>query len=230
MTRGTIRTLLRKKLNEDVADQWSEDVLSELIDAAYGLVQAEIRRLDPQGLVFWSYADIVSGTQYYEKPAGTWGQVSIRLKDAITLAYGDTPLQRIDYDLALKQTTTSTPFYFERGRYIGLVPIPSASITQGIEFQHVPTETLALDTDTPQINVSYHYAIVLEAAIMAKDDTTEDVARLRASRDELYSRMALAYPTAMDQNQVLRPDVEMLRRGGRLRRVLRGVDSGPFSG
>lgn len=172
MTRASIRTLLRRRLNEVVADNWSDDVLNTLIDLAYALVLKQVRKVDPEAVLFWDYRDTAVATSWYEKPAGTRGPVEVGLKTSVA----DTdwsPLVRKPYWLA-RDWTGSERVYCHRGTYIGIFPATDLAITQGIQFIHAPTDTLAVDTDVPKVETTLHYAIVVWATLLAKGESPED--------------------------------------------------------
>ncbi len=171
MTLATIRFLLRRRLNEVIADNWDDSTLDTLINLAYALVQKQVRKVDPEALIFWDYRDTVAGTNWYEKPSGTRGPVEVGLKRAAS----DTDwaaLVRKPYWVA--RDWTGETIYCHRGTYIGIFPAPTVAVTAGIQFIHVPTDTLAVDSDFPKIEQTLHYAIVLWAALIAKGESPED--------------------------------------------------------
>jgi hypothetical protein len=223
VNRSTIRTLLRRNIQETAEDNWSDTVLNELINVAYGLVRKEVRRVDREALVAWDLADIVSGTQFYEKPSGTWGPLEINLLDGGEYK----PIRRVDYDLTRPNTFSSNSFaptfsntvWFHRGKYIGLYPIPTESITDGIQFVHSNAEMLADDNDVPSIHVDLHYAIVLWATILAKGETKEDLQSVRASLQAILGDIGLYYGRDESEMEAIRPQVEGTRRGGINQRI-----------
>lgn len=173
MTRATIRTMLRRRLNETVADNWDDSTLNTLIDLAYALVLKQVRKVDPEAVLFWDYRNTVAGTTWYEKPAGTRGPVEVGLKSLAT----DTdwsPLKRAPYFIARDNVDASETVYCHRGAYIGIFPAPTVSVTNGIQFIHAPTDTIPTDTDVPKLENTLHYAIVLWASLIAKGESPED--------------------------------------------------------
>jgi hypothetical protein len=172
MTRGTIRTLVRRRLNEEVADNWDDTTLDTLINLAYALILKQVRKVDPEAVLFWDYRNSVAGTSWYKKPSGTRGPVEVGLK--ATSADTDwTALKRVPYHIARDHTGSDT-VYCHRGEYIGIFPAPSASVTSGIQFLHAPTDTLATDSEVPKLEQTLHYAIVLWATLLAKGESPED--------------------------------------------------------
>lgn len=170
MTRATIRTLLRRRLNEQTADNWDDDVLNTFIDLAYALVLKQVRKVDPEAVLAWDTRDTVAGTNWYEKPAGTRGPVEVGLKS--TAADTDwTPLKRVPYWIA--RDWTGDTVYCHRGNYIGIFPAPDTAVTDGIQFIHAPVDTMAVDTDVPKVETTLHYAIVVWASLIAKGESPE---------------------------------------------------------
>lgn len=150
---------------------WSDDVVNTVIDVGYALVLKQVRKVDPEAVVFWDIRNTVAGTKWYAKPSGTRGPVEVGLK--ATVADTDwTPLTRKPYHIA--RDWTDGTVYCHRGEYIGIFPAPSVSVTGGLQFIHAPTDTLAVDTDVPRLEVSLHYAIVLWTALILKGESPED--------------------------------------------------------
>jgi hypothetical protein len=203
VTRATIRTLLRRRLNEQTADNWDDSTLNTLIDLAYALILKQVRKVDPEAVLFWDYRNTVAGTVWYEKPAGTRGPVEIGLKQLSTDTDW-TALKRKPYFLARDWTDALETVYCHRGTYIGIFPAPSVSVTNGIQFIHAPTDTLALDTDTPKLEASLHYAIALWASLIAKGESpeadTKDAAELQRILGDIpqdYGSPDLGQPVAL---------------------------------
>jgi hypothetical protein len=223
MNRGTMRTLLRRRINEPIADDWDDNTLNSLLDVAYALVLKQVRKVDPEALIAWEYRDTVAGVSWYEKPSGTRGPVEVAVK-ASASATDWTALLRKPYYLA--KTYTSEQVYCHRGRYIGLFPAPTTSVTQGIQFLHVPTDSLALDTDVPKIEESLQYGVVVWASLLAKGESpeadTKDAAELQRILGDIPSDYGqIDYGQAL----ALSPDVSDARaRYGSLAR--NDIDTG----
>lgn len=158
---------------EQTADQWDDSTLNTLLDLSYALILKQVRKIDPEALLFWDYRNTVAGTFFYEKPSGTRGPVEIGLK-ATTTATDWTPLIRKPYYIARDWTNAEERVYCHRGVYIGIFPAPTVSVTNGIQFIHAPTDTMAVDTDTPKIEQTLHYGVVLWASLIAKGESPED--------------------------------------------------------
>lgn len=214
MTRATIRTLLRRRLNEAVADAWDDSTLNTLIDLAYALILKQVRKVDPESLIFWDYRDTIAGTTWYEKPSGTRGPVEVGLKS--TSADTDwSPLPRRPYHVARSVTSTDEVVYCHRGTYIGIFPAPSVSVVQGIQFLHAPTDSLAVDTDVPKLETTLHYAIVLWAALIAKGESPESDSKDAAELQRIVGDIPADYGmNDLGQSMALSPDVADARSTG----------------
>jgi hypothetical protein len=212
VTRATIRTLLRRRLNEQSADTWDDSTLNTLVDLAYALVLKQVRKVDPEALVFWDYRNSVAGANWYEKPSGTRGPVEVGLKS--TAADTDwTALKRKPYYLA--RDWVDGTVYCHRGTYIGIFPAPTASVTQGIQFLHAPTDSLAVDTDVPKLETTLHYAIVLWAALIAKGESPESDAKDAAELQRIIGDIPQDYGSPdLGQPMLLSPDVADARATG----------------
>lgn len=173
MNRSTIRTLLRRRINEVVADNWDDSTLNTFIDLAYALVLKQVRKVDPEALLFWDTRNTVAGTSWYAKPSGTRGPIEVGLKKT-SADTGWQELRRKPYHIAKGWTDTDSPVYCHVGEYVGIFPAPANSVTGGLQMIHAPTDTLATDSDFPKLENTLHYAIVLWAALIAKGESPED--------------------------------------------------------
>lgn len=200
MNRGTMRTLLRRRLLEPTTDQWDDSTLNDLLNVSLGLVRKQVRKVDPEFDIRWEYRDTVAGISFYEKPSGTRGAIEVGLKKAAADADWS-PLRRVAYHIARTYTSEAEMVYCHRGAYIGLFPAPSTSVVSGIQFLHAPTESLAADTDVPRLEESLQYATVCWAALLAKGESPEDdgkdareLARLLGDIPSDYGSIDLSQP------------------------------------
>lgn len=190
VTRATIRLLARRRLNEVEADNWDDDILNTFINIAYAMVLKQVRRVDPEAVLFWDYRDTVAGTVWYAKPSGTRGPVEVGFK-ASASDTDWTPLTRKPYHIARDHTDAAETVYCHRGQYIGIFPAPAVSVTQGIQFLHAPTDSLAVDTDVPKLEETLQYAVAIWTALIAKGESpegdTKDAAELKRILDGIPS-------------------------------------------
>ena len=202
MNLGTMRALLRRRLQEQIADNWDDDTLNVMLNLSYALILKQVRKADPEALLFWDYRNTQVNVTWYEKPAGTRGPIEVGLKSAASDTDW-TPLTRKPYYLA--RDWTGETVYCHRGNFIGIFPAPTVSVTQGIQFIHAPTDTLAVDTDFPKIEQTLHYAIVLWATLIAKGESPEsddkdakELARLIGDIPFDYGSPDLGQPMQLD--------------------------------
>jgi hypothetical protein len=167
-----MRTYLRRRLNEQTEDDWDNDILNEFLNIAVASIHKQIRKVDPEHLLYWEYRDTVAGTSWYEKPEGTRGVVFVGLKGtAAATTY--TRLERRSHHVAREITGDEEAVYCHRGEYIGIFPAPTTAVTNGIELIHAPTPELSADTDVPKLEVTLQYAAVCWAALIAKGESPE---------------------------------------------------------
>jgi len=197
-----MRALLRRRLQEQIADNWDDDTLNVMLNLSYALILKQVRKADPEALLFWDYRNTQVNVTWYEKPAGTRGPIEVGLKSAASDTDW-TPLTRKPYYLA--RDWTGETVYCHRGNFIGIFPAPTVSVTQGIQFIHAPTDTLAVDTDFPKIEQTLHYAIVLWATLIAKGESPEsddkdakELARLIGDIPFDYGSPDLGQPMQLD--------------------------------
>lgn len=208
MTFGTILTLLRRRLMEDVADQWDDNTLNTFINLAYALVQRMVRKIDPEAMLFWDYRSSVATIHWYEKPAGTRGPVEVALKK--TSADTDwKPLRRAPYYLARDWTNADDTVYCHRGAYIGIFPAPSTSVTNGIQFIHAPTDSMSAAADVPKLETTLHYAIVLWAALIAKGESPEDDSKDAKELARILDGIPADYGMGLDLGQPVQVNVDV---------------------
>jgi len=203
MTRGTIRTLLRRRLNETVADNWQNSDLDTFINIAYALVAKAVRKVDPEAMLFWEQRNTVAGVVWYEKPAGSRGPAEVGLK-SLSTDTDWTPLTRKPYFLARDYTDAAETVYCHRGRFLGIFPAPAVSVTGGLQLIHAPTDTLAADSDVPKLEETLQYGIALWAALIAKGENpegdTKDAVELKRILDGIpddYGSPDLSQPSLL---------------------------------
>ena len=225
MNRGAMRTLLRRRVNEPVEDQFSDSFLNEVLNLGLALVRKQARKVDPEFDIRWEYRDTVAGTTWYEKPSGTRGSIEIGVKKSASDTDW-TALTRKPYHIAKTYTSDTEMVYCHRGVYIGLFPAPSESIADGIQFLHAPTETLADDTDISRLEESLQLAAVCWAALLAKGESPEDDSKDAKELARLLGDIPSDYGTLdLSQPMLMQPDVADAR-GMFGRRVPNDIDVG----
>lgn len=225
MNLSDIRDLTRRRLNDQPGDNWDDATLLAYINLAYANIQKQIRKVDPEFLVFWDTRATVAGTSWYEKPSQTRGIIEVGLKTSA--ADTDwTALTRKPYYIARDNTDVSEVVYCHRGLYIGIFPAPTVSVSSGLQILHLPTDQLAVDTDVPKVELSLHYAIAVWATLIAKGENPESDAKDALELARLLADIPLDYATNdLSQPMLLNPDVSDARaRGTQLWNSSPGVD------
>lgn len=221
MTRATIRTILRRHIN-DVGDangdgvQWSDEELNEVIDTAYQLVTKEVRKIDPEAHLSWDYADIVSGRSWYDMPE-TFGLSHVAILDTSSGLY--IPIKQKKYEdigphqfwsgAVIVSGATSIldqTYYTIRGQFIGIFPTPSVSITDGLELVHFPIKALTEDCETPIIKSPLHICIAWWAKLILLGDTDGNSQETRVRLQEVLGDIAGWYNQATNASEKLSPE------------------------
>jgi hypothetical protein len=188
------------------AVDWTDDNLNDLINTAYALIAKQIRKVDPEAIIHWEYRDTVAGTNWYEKPEGTRGPVFVGLKGT-SAATSYAELRRAPYHIARDETNADETVYCHKGRYIGIFPAPTASVTDGLEFMHAPTPELSDDTDVPEIEETLQYGIVCWAAMLALGESPESDVKHADELRRILAEIPDDYGSAeLGQALLLQPD------------------------
>src|SRR5688572_32602042 len=134
MNRGTIRTMLRRQVKDTASVQFpTNSELDEVINMAYGLVQKEIRKVDPEAHLFWDTLNLDAGVNWYPLPS-SFSLQRVGVKSAAS----DTLFKKLEYKRYddLVEISGATQYYSIRGQWVGIFPAPSTSITNGLELVH----------------------------------------------------------------------------------------------
>jgi len=203
MNRGTINTLTRRQLMEESPQNWTDDILHDLENVAYHVVQKEIMKVDPEAFLEWVRRDIEAGKSDYPRPEGSWWPNQVRLKDETTGKYDR--LHYKPFDVA--ETWTDDPVWSRRGVYVFIFPEPTATISAGLELINVPTLTLAVDTDIPKIPLGLHMAIVYLTKILALGETYQNYDRDVAMVEKIMGDIGTYYSQDGGEGWKLTPDI-----------------------
>jgi hypothetical protein len=212
-----MRTVLRRRLNEPVAGNWSDADLNDLLNTALVKVQADIMKVSPLAFVNIWHQDVVAAQEFYDKPVGLQYEYLVRLKDTTSGLYFQ--IRNGDYyALVSRNLTLGTPpqnfnsivpetKYAHLGRHFAISPIPGVSVTAGLETIGVPTLSMALDTDVPEINLALHMLPVLWAHIFARGETQEPLVQTLAVIDRLEALIPDFYRQSAGDPVTLQPDI-----------------------
>jgi hypothetical protein len=169
----------------------------------------------------WQTCDVAVDQRYYAKPVSIHYEVQFAYSsDPSTNAY--LPLKREDWqkirefeskvargdDITLAgQGSRQSNNYASVGRYWYLGWTPDVAVSAGLEATFVPVLSMAADSDVPHIHLNLHYGIVLDAVIMALEETPEDTARYEKHRDRIAGKIAIYYRKSASGAEMLRPNL-----------------------
>src|SRR5574341_565861 len=202
MTRTSMRTLLRRWVNDVDGVEWSDTECNEALNESYYERQAEVQAVDPEAIIFWDTMNSTSGTNWYPLPP-TFGIISVGLKGSSS----DTTFTKLDHQIYddIKDMSGTTNYYTRRGEWLGIFPAPSASVTSGIELQHRPIHTLTVDSDEPKLKLPLHRAIVLGAKLFLLGDNNEKSDEDEKKLDRLLANISKWYGQDYDQPVSITP-------------------------
>lgn len=199
-----MRTLLRRRLNEVLADNWQDEDLNDVLNLALHRVQKRILTIEPEAFLYIANAPITINQEFIAKPVGMWYEKEVRLLDTATGLYGE--IDRLPYHTA-KTLTSGDTAYAHFGRFFAIRPIPAASILAGLQVLYVPTLTMAVDSDVPDVNLGLHDAIVKAALLTLLPETGEAYKEVKEQYEEDMGDVHLYYRMSASANQQLEPVV-----------------------
>jgi len=191
MIRSTIHTLVRKRLNEASADQWSDADVNTGVDVGYQHVENIILQSDPDAFIKVDRADLVNAQHEYAKPASLINALELSVLDSSTSKYD--VIEKASYHDVRDRVASEDYQWAHYGRYFYLGPAPDAALTSGLQVKYVPALVLSLDTSVPQISQNYHMAIVLSAVIVLVGETADGVEKFITEREYLFGQLRMTY-------------------------------------
>lgn len=217
MNRGGMRDMLRRILMEDSADNWTDTELNEILNLALQSWQDYVLAVDPDAFLQWDYADLTVDERYYPKPVGMRSEVELGYKGDTSWTdykplelYGYQSLRRGIVGTRRESDTDPIPTepsgkYAHAGDFFFLGWNPAATVSEGLEVSYVPHLTMAVDSDVPDLAIGLHYGVVVEAAIMALDETPEPTEKLEKKRDRLVNKIGLYYRKSQASGDHIHP-------------------------
>lgn len=215
MTRGTIRTLLRRQIRDTDSVQWTDNnELDDVINIAYSYVQKEIRKSFPEAHIFWDYINTTAAESWYPLPQ-TFGLIQVGMKaNASDTSYATLPGPKRYRDIGPKNVWSggviiaqpsdlSQTYYTIRGQFIGIFPAPPTAITSGIQILHNPIMALSADTEVPRIKTPLHMAILWWSKLILLGDTDETASETRARLNEIVTDIPFWYDQQLGEPEQL---------------------------
>ena len=197
MNLSTMRTILRRRVNEKTADKWQDADLDVLLNEALKKVQKRYATVEPNAYVevytySLTYAAQVLNGGFWDLPAGTWRILEISRYDASSGKYVAIGKREYDVtrgDLVNGLTGESDGLVYARvGRYVHYAPLlTSSSAAIPMRMVIVGTATMTGDSAVPPLPLPLHYPIILQAQILAWGETHEDS---KSVREELELEFA----------------------------------------
>jgi hypothetical protein len=173
VTRGTMRTLLRRRRKDVAAINWTDSELNELLNEAAGYVQKEVMKVDPTAFLKITRQHIKADVDRYAKPQGIWSLLDVAKKDTSTGRYVSlgTPVDFLTIR-GLQASTGSTATRFALfGEEILIGPTPDSDLDDGLEWVWVSSATMSEDDDVLGLHIALHQAVVLRAEILLAPET-----------------------------------------------------------
>jgi hypothetical protein len=177
VTRGTMRTLLRRRLNEQTADNWEDTELNDLLNDALLQVQKYVLKVNPEAAIYVDTAHVVADQELYAWPQGFLYEIEVAILDTASNEYEE--IDRASWSQTRRREDGATTQYAHHGRHFGLSPVPETSVSAGIRLRWVPSLEMADDADVPEVIPTLHPAIVLWAQKFALGETGDALDELR---------------------------------------------------
>jgi hypothetical protein len=172
-----MRSMLRRRLQESTAKQWSDANLNTYLNFGLQFMQQAIMQVSPEEFLYISTADHVADDDLIPKPYGLMLIKRVQSQYAADASYTDALRARndeIDALVTADLDAYSTYYrYAEFGRHIRIWPTPESNNSAGMRLSWVPTLTMAVDADVPDVHLSLHEGIVYRAHEIALADTDE---------------------------------------------------------
>ena len=215
MNLSTMRGILRRRVNERTANKWSDAELDELLNEALKLIQKRYATVDPNVYIevyTWtlSYAGQVANSGFWELPAGTWRVLEISRLDTTSGKY--VSLETRHFDVTRGDLVTglggdypSGLIYSRIGRFLHFAPLlTSSSPSVTLRIIIVGTAAMTDPNDVPPIPLPLHYAIILQAQILAWGESHEDS---KPVVEELERQLGDIYTLVDNSGESVRPSI-----------------------
>ena len=187
--------VLRRRLQEDVADNWTDEELHELINEAYFWVQQRYYQVNPESVIHIDKTTLEINKSIYPFPRGLLAVKEMGYLDTTDpLGYRDLGPSRpfwINRTAAVNRTVTSELISWSvLGRHFTIFPKPPATIPDAIQLIWTGMLGLANPNDVPEIPFN-HMSIVAKAQKMAYAETGDSTKELDSEISDYLSGMHL---------------------------------------
>lgn len=206
MTRGEMRTLLRKRIQEVSADQWTDSDLNSLLNVALSRIQTLVMKVHPDAFLYRYYRNIEANNEFYGWPAGLLFVVSVETKTSASGSYKRRrPMKYVD--TLDTPASSAEPRYARVADFLVHSPTPTENISQGIRIWGVPTLTMAADSDVPAVVLPLHIAAVYWAQVFAVGETKEVIKVVKEELAAIISDIPQWYHVSGDEPATLDIDL-----------------------
>ena len=199
-----MRNLLRRRLHETTADNWTDADLNALLDSALALVQTRVMEVSEDAFMQIVTGPLVADNEWYPLPDGFWYELEVGIKSSAT-ATTFTTIARGSFEGNRNRNSTLDRMYEIKGRFITFQAAPDYSHTTGYQLLFVPTLSLGADDTVPALHQALHVAIPLLAHRLALGETEEATTEVEGVLKEILDRIPLYYRRGGEGRQV-RPD------------------------
>ncbi len=216
MTLGTMVADLKKRVGPGV--EVTDDALAQWVNNNYMYMVDEIVKVDPDHFTTPATADIVAGQQEYDLPSdfdkaivvnvlveGTWVRAT-----PLPIGLGDAPVAN---DPTSLNASESSPVYYIQEGKIGLFPLPSASVDEGLQVWYVYTPEEMEDDDEPAFSAKYH-ALATMGAYADYLDQNDEHGPADATRNRFERRVESMVETIDDSDLDSPKSVVVTHTGG----------------
>ena len=175
MIRSQMRTRLRRRLLEDVADRFNDvDDLNPFLDLGVQEVQKRLLAIEPEATKTRDGGDLVAGQDFYALPPDLW-----RLMKLETSADGVT-YSKVTRITDRQADAGDVGFVLWSRSYVRLNPAPTANVVNGLRITHISGMRMPTDATVCPLPDDLHMLAVKCAHKLALADLGEPTDRLDA--------------------------------------------------
>lgn len=206
MTKGQMRELLRRRLQEEIAENFDDDELDNLLNIGLHRVQLAIKRAHPDASLHRAVANIENGVDLYDFPPGFISEYLVETRDSTSSAYGK--IKRVNFRDTIDRASGSETVYARTGKWIRISPTPTENVTNGLRIWFVPTLSMSADSDVPDIPLVLHEGPVIWANKVALDETGEASKEVSAEWAEFIQLIMETYNVTDADPQYISLDID----------------------
>ena len=218
-----MRTIFLRMMQDVSQSEWTTPEANTMLNEGLRAFANTVLEVDDEAFIKWSNADIVMNERYYPKPSDMKWEVEFGYKapgsvDYVPLMLGPgfqylrgEQTGRASGSLVLPAERNLTGQYAHAGRFFFLGWTPDANVDEGLEVAYVHILTMADDADIPLLHIDLHYGAVVNAAVLATNETPEDNSKLRQMLIEERLKIGKYYRRSAVGAKVLRPDLRKHR-------------------